>query len=277
MHGRHDSASSAAVAARLPGRAAARACHRARSVASGSASASIYEKFRSRHSARQARLDLRAERLRQEHPDQHDRRADSARIAATILFDGKPLHETKFGYVFQNYREALFPWMRPSTTSRYPLKLRKVPKAEAARRVEQAGRASRRQDRPQSLSLRDVRRTAAARLDHAGARRRAGDPVPRRAFFRARLRDDPVHARAVAAHLRWRPAPPWSWCRTISKRRSISPTMSLLLSRRPGTDRRFRPAFAAARPRNDATLSRSRIRPHQGALPRQCSSARCAA
>jgi NitT/TauT family transport system ATP-binding protein len=33
--------------------------------------------------------------------------------AGEILFDGKPLRDIKFGYVFQNYREALF----RSTTS----------------------------------------------------------------------------------------------------------------------------------------------------------------
>src|SRR5437879_11149258 len=32
--------------------------------------------------------------------------------AGEILFDGMLLNEIKFGYVFQNYREALFPWMR---------------------------------------------------------------------------------------------------------------------------------------------------------------------
>ena len=32
--------------------------------------------------------------------------------AGEILFDGKPLRAIKFGYVFQNYREALFPWLR---------------------------------------------------------------------------------------------------------------------------------------------------------------------
>jgi NitT/TauT family transport system ATP-binding protein len=32
--------------------------------------------------------------------------------AGEILFDGKPLSQIKFGYVFQNYREALFPWLR---------------------------------------------------------------------------------------------------------------------------------------------------------------------
>src|ERR1700744_3940912 len=28
--------------------------------------------------------------------------------AGEVLFDGKPLKDIKFGYVFQNYREALF-------------------------------------------------------------------------------------------------------------------------------------------------------------------------
>jgi len=32
--------------------------------------------------------------------------------AGEILFDGKSLKDTKIGYVFQNYREAMFPWMR---------------------------------------------------------------------------------------------------------------------------------------------------------------------
>ncbi len=29
-----------------------------------------------------------------------------------ILFDEKSLRETKIGYVFQNYRDAMFPWLR---------------------------------------------------------------------------------------------------------------------------------------------------------------------
>ena len=43
---------------------------------------------------------------------------DPHRPRGEILFDGKSLAETKIGYVFQNYREAMFPWMRTSTTSR---------------------------------------------------------------------------------------------------------------------------------------------------------------
>lgn len=53
----------------------------------------------------------------------------------TILFDGKTLAQTRIGYVFQNYREALFPWMTAFANIEYALKLRKVPDAEAKERV----------------------------------------------------------------------------------------------------------------------------------------------
>jgi NitT/TauT family transport system ATP-binding protein len=56
--------------------------------------------------------------------------------AGEILFDGKPLDQIKFGYVFQNYREALFPWLRSFDNIEYPLKLMDVPKAERRARVE---------------------------------------------------------------------------------------------------------------------------------------------
>lgn len=56
--------------------------------------------------------------------------------AGTILFGGKTLKETKIGYVFQNYREALFPWLRSVDNIEYPLKLAQLPKAERAARVE---------------------------------------------------------------------------------------------------------------------------------------------
>src|SRR5262245_37853623 len=56
--------------------------------------------------------------------------------AGEILFDGKPLNEIKFGYVFQNYREALFPWLRSIDNIQYPLKLMKLPKAERRARAE---------------------------------------------------------------------------------------------------------------------------------------------
>ena len=53
-----------------------------------------------------------------------------------ILFDGKRLNEIKFGYVFQNYREALFPWLRAIDNIEYPLKVMKVPSAERQARSE---------------------------------------------------------------------------------------------------------------------------------------------
>jgi NitT/TauT family transport system ATP-binding protein len=56
--------------------------------------------------------------------------------AGQILFDGMLLSEIKFGYVFQNYREALFPWMRAFDNISYPLKMMKVPAAERKARTE---------------------------------------------------------------------------------------------------------------------------------------------
>ncbi len=52
-----------------------------------------------------------------------------------ILFDGKSLKDTKIGYVFQNYREAMFPWMRTIDNIAYPLKLEGRSKAEVDRRM----------------------------------------------------------------------------------------------------------------------------------------------
>jgi NitT/TauT family transport system ATP-binding protein len=56
--------------------------------------------------------------------------------AGEILFDGQPLNKIKFGYVFQNYREAMFPWLRAFDNVAYPLKVMGVPKAERTASVE---------------------------------------------------------------------------------------------------------------------------------------------
>jgi NitT/TauT family transport system ATP-binding protein len=56
--------------------------------------------------------------------------------AGEILFDGMRLADIKFGYVFQNYREALFPWLRAFDNIAYPLKLMRVPLAERRARTE---------------------------------------------------------------------------------------------------------------------------------------------
>ncbi len=54
-----------------------------------------------------------------------------------ILFDGKSLKETKIGYVFQNYRDARFPWRRTIDNIAYPLKLLGQSKVEVDRRMEE--------------------------------------------------------------------------------------------------------------------------------------------
>lgn len=54
-----------------------------------------------------------------------------------VLFDGKTLRQTTIGYVFQNYRDALFPWRRAIDNIRYPLKLAGRSRAQVERRVEQ--------------------------------------------------------------------------------------------------------------------------------------------
>ena len=57
--------------------------------------------------------------------------------AGEILFDGKSLAQTKIGYVFQNYRDAMFPWLRTIDNIAYPLKLEGKSKAEIKRRVDE--------------------------------------------------------------------------------------------------------------------------------------------
>ena len=56
--------------------------------------------------------------------------------AGEILFDGKNLRDTKIGYVFQNYREAVFPWMRAIDNIRYPLQYINVAKGERQARLD---------------------------------------------------------------------------------------------------------------------------------------------
>jgi NitT/TauT family transport system ATP-binding protein len=56
--------------------------------------------------------------------------------AGEIMFDGKTIRETRVGYVFQNYREALFPWQRAIDNVHYPLRMMGVAKAERNRRIE---------------------------------------------------------------------------------------------------------------------------------------------
>ena len=57
--------------------------------------------------------------------------------AGQVLFDGQTIQETRLSYVFQNYRDALFPWLRAIDNIHYPLKLMGLSRRERDRRVEQ--------------------------------------------------------------------------------------------------------------------------------------------
>lgn len=56
--------------------------------------------------------------------------------AGEVLYDGQTIRDTRISYVFQNYREALFPWMRSIDNIHYPLKVLGVERKERHRRVE---------------------------------------------------------------------------------------------------------------------------------------------
>lgn len=47
-----------------------------------------------------------------------------------ISVDGKPPHEAHIGYIFQNYRDSLFPWLKNIDNLAFPLELRGIPKKE---------------------------------------------------------------------------------------------------------------------------------------------------
>lgn len=54
-----------------------------------------------------------------------------------ILFDGKSLQDTVIGYVFQNYREALLPWLSARSNIEYPLLRRGMTPAQVKARVDE--------------------------------------------------------------------------------------------------------------------------------------------
>ncbi len=56
--------------------------------------------------------------------------------AGEVLYDGQTIRDTKISYVFQNYREALFPWTKAIDNIHYPLKVLGVERKERRRRVE---------------------------------------------------------------------------------------------------------------------------------------------
>ncbi len=57
------------------------------------------------------------------------------------LFEGKTLRDTKIGYVFQNYREALLPWKRAADNIRYALQLAGRSRADTEARLDELVRS----------------------------------------------------------------------------------------------------------------------------------------
>jgi len=55
----------------------------------------------------------------------------------SILFDGRALKDVKLGFVFQNYRDALMPWLRAVDNIAYPLKLQGRSRGEIDHRVQE--------------------------------------------------------------------------------------------------------------------------------------------
>ena len=88
--------------------------------------------------------------------------------AGEILFDGKSLKDTKIGYVFQNYREAMFPWMRTIDNIAYPLKLEGTLQGRGGPAHGGAGGLVRRQVRPEALSRTSSRAASSRRRRSCG-------------------------------------------------------------------------------------------------------------
>lgn len=56
--------------------------------------------------------------------------------AGQVFYDGQAIRDTRTSYVFQNYREALFPWKRAIDNIYYPLKVLGIDRNQARCRVD---------------------------------------------------------------------------------------------------------------------------------------------
>ena len=54
-----------------------------------------------------------------------------------ILYNGRDIGKATIGYVFQNYREALFPWRNAYENIEYPLKIKGIPAAKRRQRIQE--------------------------------------------------------------------------------------------------------------------------------------------
>jgi NitT/TauT family transport system ATP-binding protein len=175
--------------------------------------------------------------------------------AGQILFDGKSLADTKIGYVFQNYREAMFPWMRTIDNIAYPLKLEGRAKAEVDRRMaELVASFDVKFDLhryPYELSGGQQQTASIMR-----ALRPARGALPRRAVLRARLRDDALHPREAAGGLHADGTTMLLVSHDLEEAGLSLPTRCLLLtSGRRGSPRSW--TYDDPRPRTLQTLSES--------------------
>jgi len=59
------------------------------------------------------------------------------RDGGEVLYDGATIEETSISYVFQNYREALFPWRKAIDNIRYPMDRRGYSRQKREDRIEQ--------------------------------------------------------------------------------------------------------------------------------------------
>jgi NitT/TauT family transport system ATP-binding protein len=55
--------------------------------------------------------------------------------SGTIAIDGRDSKDARIGFVFQNYRDTLFPWLSNSENIGFPLSLEGVDKRQRARRI----------------------------------------------------------------------------------------------------------------------------------------------
>ncbi|QZZ18982.1 ABC transporter ATP-binding protein [Leptothermofonsia sichuanensis E412] len=53
-----------------------------------------------------------------------------------VLIHGKPIRRARIGYVFQNYRDSMFPWLSAYDNIAYPLRIKGSPEQECRDRVE---------------------------------------------------------------------------------------------------------------------------------------------
>jgi NitT/TauT family transport system ATP-binding protein len=79
-----------------------------------------------------------------------------------ILINDKPIRRARIGYVFQNYRDSLFPWLSALDNIAYPLQVKGMSERQC-----------------ETLSLQFFRRTTTTNINFTGANRRARGFVSR--------------------------------------------------------------------------------------------------